>query len=199
MHHDASLNIRQLQVFEAVARLESYSRAQQELGISVSAISNAMSQLEGQLGFTLCQRGRGGFSLTEKGQQFLQQAIRVLSELNELERQSALLKGEHSGTLCISTLDSIETETALSLPVVLRSFSDKFPHVHIKLIIRTPAEQLNGVLNNHIDLAILAICRSITPGRGSKRTACGCCCPTSLAFSRRSRPSVSAGAAMSPT
>ncbi|KMX48261.1 hypothetical protein SL48_03067 [Klebsiella pneumoniae] len=107
MHHDASLNIRQLQVFEAVARLESYSRAQQELGISVSAISNAMSQLEGQLGFTLCQRGRGGFSLTEKGQQFLQQAIRVLSELNELERQSALLKGEHSGTLCISTLDSI--------------------------------------------------------------------------------------------
>ncbi len=45
MHHDASLNIRQLQVFEAVARLESYSRAQQELGISVSAISNAMSQL----------------------------------------------------------------------------------------------------------------------------------------------------------
>ena len=89
MHHDASLNIRQLQVFEAVARLESYSRAQQELGISVSAISNAMSQLEGQLGFTLCQRGRGGFSLTEKGQQFLQQAIRVLSELNELERQSA--------------------------------------------------------------------------------------------------------------
>ena len=78
----------------------------------------------------------------------------MLSELNELERQSALLKGEHSGTICISTLDSIETETALSLPVVLRSFSDKFPNVHIKLIIRTPAEQLNGVLNNHIDLAI---------------------------------------------
>ncbi|HHT1825341.1 TPA: LysR substrate-binding domain-containing protein [Klebsiella pneumoniae] len=151
---NGKIAFRQLQVFEAVARLESYSRAQQELGISVSAISNAMSQLEGQLGFTLCQRGRGGFSLTEKGQQFLQQAIRVLSELNELERQSALLKGEHSGTLCISTLDSIETETALSLPVVLRSFSDKFPHVHIKLIIRTPAEQLNGVLNNHIDLAI---------------------------------------------
>ncbi|WP_414075757.1 arginase family protein, partial [Staphylococcus aureus] len=36
-----------------------YSRAQQELGISVSAISNAMSQLEGQLGFTLCQRAQG--------------------------------------------------------------------------------------------------------------------------------------------
>ena len=70
MLNDATLNIRQLQVFEAVARLESYGRAQQELGISVSAISNAMSQLEGQLGFSLCQRGRGGFALTEKGQIF---------------------------------------------------------------------------------------------------------------------------------
>ncbi len=111
----------------------------------VSAISNAMSQLEGQLGFTLCQRGRGGFSLTEKGQQFLQQAIRVLSELNELERQSALLKGEHSGTLCISTLDSIETETAPRCRWFCAA-SATIPHVHIKLIIRTPAEQLNGVL-----------------------------------------------------
>jgi len=154
MQNDANRNIRQLQIFEAVARLQSYARAQQELGISVSAISNAMSQLEGQLGFSVCQRGRGGFALTEKGQLYLQQAIRVLSELNELERQSSLLKGEQSGTICISTLDSIETETALSLPVVLRSFSDKFPNVHIKLIIRTPAEQLSGVLNNHIDLAI---------------------------------------------
>ncbi len=129
-----------------------------------------MSQLEGQLGFTLCQRGRGGFSLTEKGQQFLQQAIRVLSELNELERQSALLKGEHSGTLCISTLDSIETETALSLPVVLRSFSDKFPHVHIKLIIRTPAEQLNGVLNNHIDWLSAATTRRCITSSASRCT-----------------------------
>lgn len=70
MLNDATLNIRQLQVFEAVARLESYGRAQQELGISVSAISNAMSQLEGQLGFSLCQRGRGGFALTEIGSIF---------------------------------------------------------------------------------------------------------------------------------
>lgn len=147
-------NLRQLQVFETVARLESYTLAQRELGISASAISNAMSQLEDQLGFSLCQRGRGGFALTEKGQLFLQQAIRVVGELEELARQSALLKGDHSGTLCLSTLDSIETETALSLPKVLHSFCDKFPNVHIKLIIRTPEEQLNGVLNNQIDLAI---------------------------------------------
>ncbi|NHL57632.1 LysR family transcriptional regulator, partial [Staphylococcus aureus] len=58
MHHDASLNIRQLQVFEAVARLESYIPAQQELGISVSALSHALSLLEGQPGFPLCPPGR---------------------------------------------------------------------------------------------------------------------------------------------
>ena len=151
---NSPLNIRQLQVFETVARLESYNLAQRELNISASAISNAMSQLEDQIGFSLCQRGRGGFSLTEKGQLFLQQALRVLNELEELERQSALLNGDHSGTICLSTLDSIETETALSLPQVLYEFCDRFPNVHIKLIIRTPEEQLTGVLNNQIDLAI---------------------------------------------
>lgn len=98
MYHDASLNIRQLQVFEAVARLESYSRAQQELGISVSAISNAMSQLEGQLGFTLCQRGRGGFSLTEKGQQFLQQAsLNVLARHTVASALEAVKNADTSG------------------------------------------------------------------------------------------------------
>lgn len=60
MHHDASLNIRQLQVFEAVARPRA-TAAQQELGISVSAISNAMSQLEGQLGFTSASAGAAAF------------------------------------------------------------------------------------------------------------------------------------------
>ncbi len=55
---------------------------------------------------------------------------------------------------CASRRSTPSRPKRRSLPVVLRSFSDKFPHVHIKLIIRTPAEQLNGVLNNHIDLAI---------------------------------------------
>lgn len=150
MHHDASLNIRQLQVSRRwpARELQPGPAGAGYFGLrhqQCHVAARGTARLH-----PLPARARR-LSLTEKGQQFLQQAIRVLSELNELERQSALLKGEHSGTLCISTLDSIETETALSLPVVLRSFSDKFPHVHIKLIIRTPAEQLNGVLNNHID------------------------------------------------
>lgn len=62
-------SIRQLQVFDAVARQQSYARVEQELGISISAISNSMSQLEQLPGFSVCQRGRGGFSLTDKGQQ----------------------------------------------------------------------------------------------------------------------------------
>lgn len=147
-------SLRQLQVFDAVARQQSYARAEQELGISVSAISNTLSQLEQLLGFSVCQRGRGGFSLTEKGQKFLQQAMRVLHEFSELESQSSLMKREHKGTISLSALDSIETETALSLPLVLRSFCDKYPKIHIRLTIATPQEQISGVLENRIDLAI---------------------------------------------
>nr|VXZ81485.1 HTH-type transcriptional regulator cbl [Klebsiella pneumoniae] len=153
MHHDASLNIRQLQVFEAVARPRATAGPSRSWVFRSPPSAMRCRSWRDSSASPSASAGAAAFSDRERPA-VLQQAIRVLSELNELERQSALLKGEHSGTLCISTLDSIETETALSLPVVLRSFSDKFPHVHIKLIIRTPAEQLNGVLNNHIDTAI---------------------------------------------
>lgn len=147
-------SIRQLQVFDAVARQQSYARVEQELGISISAISNSMSQLEQLLGFSVCQRGRGGFSLTDKGQHFLQQTMRVLHELSELERRSSEMKKEQRGTISLSALDSIETETVFSLPMVLRRFCEKYPKIHIRLTIATPQEQISGVLENRIDLAI---------------------------------------------
>ena len=78
----------------------------------------------------------------------------MLSELNELERQSALLKGEHSGTLCISTLDSIETETALSLPVVSAQLQRQISPCAYQTDYSHPGGATERVLNNHIDLAI---------------------------------------------
>lgn len=59
-------NLRLLHVFITVAKYQGYANAQQELNLTVSAISNYMSELEEKLGIILCRRGRGGFSLTEK-------------------------------------------------------------------------------------------------------------------------------------
>ncbi|STW27765.1 transcriptional regulator GbuR [Klebsiella michiganensis] len=54
-------NLRLLHVFITVAKYQGFANAQQELNLTVSAISNYMSELEEKLGITLCRRGRGGF------------------------------------------------------------------------------------------------------------------------------------------
>jgi hypothetical protein len=53
-----------LRIFVCVARHQGFAKAQQELNLTTSAISTYMGQLETRLGFKLCERGRGGFSLT---------------------------------------------------------------------------------------------------------------------------------------
>ncbi|WP_223881579.1 LysR family transcriptional regulator [Affinibrenneria salicis] len=148
------MNIRLLHVFVAVVRHQGYARAQQELNLTTSAISNYMSELEQRLGFVLCQRGRAGFALTPKGEQFLQQSLHLLREIDEFERQADVLKGDLGGTFRLAVIDSTVTDPALSLPDAISKFSERFPAVHINLQIRSPHEQVQGIINNQIDFAI---------------------------------------------
>ncbi|WP_370051441.1 LysR family transcriptional regulator, partial [Neptunomonas sp.] len=97
MRSEKRINIRLLEVFITVVKHQGYSGAQQELNLTTSAISNYMSELESYLGFVVCQRGRSGFMLTEKGQEFLHQAVKLLAEMDELERHAEALKGDMGG------------------------------------------------------------------------------------------------------
>jgi DNA-binding transcriptional LysR family regulator len=151
---DKHINIRLLEVFVAVVKHQGYSGAQQALNLSASAISNYMSELEAYVGFVLCQRGRSGFVLTEKGQQFLHQAIKLLNEVNELDRHAEMLKGDLGGTFRIAVLDATVLDETLSMPLIIRQFNERFPSVHINLQVRSPYEQIQGVLNNQLDMAI---------------------------------------------
>lgn len=74
-------DLKLLQIFAAVVRHQGFAPAQQELGLSASAISTYMSQLERHLGIVLCHRGRGGFGLTSKGELYHKECLRILGEL----------------------------------------------------------------------------------------------------------------------
>ncbi|WP_437880163.1 LysR family transcriptional regulator [Pseudomonas sp. LRF_L74] len=147
-------DLKLLRLFASVVRNQGFAAAQQELNLSTSAISTYMSQLETQLGFVLCHRGRGGFSLTSKGELFHQEALRLLAELEGFERYSAALKGELRGTLNLGVLDSMVSDPALPLVEVIGAYSEEHPAVHLHLAVLSPAELQLGVLENRLDLAI---------------------------------------------
>ncbi|MFU6003195.1 LysR family transcriptional regulator [Pseudomonas aeruginosa] len=147
-------DLKLLRVFVAVVRQQGFAAAQQELNLSTSAISTYMSQLETQLGITLCHRGRGGFALTAKGELLYQETLRILAELDEFERYSATLKGELSGTLRLGILDSMVSERAIPLAEVIGAFSEQHPGVHLNLSVMSPYELQQGVLEARLDMAI---------------------------------------------
>ena len=147
-------NLKLLRVFVCVARCQGYSRAQQVLNMTLPAISGYMSELEQQLGFVLCRRGRAGFALSEKGQQFLQYSLQLLDTLQDFDHQVEGLKSEQGGVFSLGVVDSIATDDRLQLAETLRQFSDRFPAIYLSMVIRDPNELQQQVLDNRLDLAI---------------------------------------------
>lgn len=147
-------NLKLLTIFATVARCQGFSRAQQELNMTMPAISGYMSELEQRLGFVLCQRGRGGFSLTPRGEQFLQYSLQLLGTLSDFDRQVEGLKTEQGGVFSLGVVDSVSTDTRLGLAESINQFSERFPAVYLNLSVRDPNELQQKVLDNRLDLAI---------------------------------------------
>ena len=147
-------DLKLLRIFASVVRHQGFANAQQALNLSTSAISTYMSQLEASLGLVLCHRGRGGFSLTSKGELFHQETLRLLGELEGFEQYAAALKGELRGTLNLGVIDSTVSDKALPFAEAVGAYSQEHPAVHLHLSVMSPYELQLGVQDNRLDLAI---------------------------------------------
>ncbi len=135
MYHDASLNIRQLQVFEAVARPRATAGP---AGAGISAPPSAMPCRSWRDSSASPSASAGAAFLDRERPAVLQQAIRVLSELNELERQSALLVGSTAAPCASRRSTPSRPKRRSRCRWFCAASATNFP-MHIKLIIRTPA------------------------------------------------------------
>ena len=95
--------LRALPVFEAVARLNSFSLAAEELSVSQSAVSHQIKQLETYLGEKLFWRQGRTLTLTDEGRQYLDA---VGSALLQIERASEQLLGREEARLRLSVFSS---------------------------------------------------------------------------------------------
>jgi DNA-binding transcriptional LysR family regulator len=81
-----AFTIRQLQYFVAVAEQGSVSRAAQNLSISQSSVTEAVKELESDLGVELFERHPRGLNITHKGHQFLRHATKILAGVSDARR-----------------------------------------------------------------------------------------------------------------
>lgn len=153
---DTLPDLKLIKIFDGVVRNQGFSAAQQDLGLSVQAISTYIAQLERRLGIDLCHRGRGGFSLTSKGELYYKECQRVLGELENFERYGLALQGLLRGKLMLGMLDSIVTDSSLPLADVIGSLSGEHPAVFLDLKVQSPLELNAGVVDGRLDVAINA-------------------------------------------
>lgn len=79
------MELKQLEHFAAVARINHISKAAESLYITQSALSKSIMKLEEEIGFPLFQRNRNRIELNQNGREFLEYALRVLREQEALE------------------------------------------------------------------------------------------------------------------
>lgn len=148
-------DIRLLRVFRAVAECGGFSAAEGELGISRSAISLHMNDLERRLGLRLCRRGRGGFALTEEGRQVLEAARRVLAGLEAFRIEVNGLHHNLRGELAIGITDNLVSLPQMLITHALAKLKARGPEVRINMQMDPPGEIARGVLDGRLQLGVV--------------------------------------------
>jgi len=117
------VTLRQLKVFEAVARNLSYTLAAQELHLTQPAVSMQIKQLEGNVGLPLFEQMGKKIYLTEAGLEMNHYSREISGQLDELDEVIEGLKGVERGHLSISVASTANNFGTR----LLAAFTKKYP------------------------------------------------------------------------
>jgi len=150
----AQSDLRSLAVFRSVVENNGFVGAQVALRMSQSTVSFHMKSLETRLGFALCDRGRGGFRLTERGRLVHMKSTDLFLALNDFESELGGLRDRVVGTLRLGIIDNTLTNDGLPLPRVIDRIRRHAPEATIKITVDDPEVLAVNVSNGQTDVAI---------------------------------------------
>jgi LysR family transcriptional regulator, transcriptional activator for bauABCD operon len=148
----SDFDLKLIRTFRAVADCGGFSLAEVEQGMTKSAISKQISDLEKRLGVQLCRRGRSGFALTPEGQAVYKSSTRLFGEIEGFRAELNALKREPVGTLFIGCIDTLITSTRETIIDILTQFSRDYPKVELKMIIGSAAEIDQSVAGRRLQI-----------------------------------------------
>ena len=143
---------RRLQVFHAVAKHRSFTKAAETLFMTQPAVTFQIKQLEEQFNARLFERGHGQVSLTEAGEVVLDYAERILGLSSELDARMKDLTGQVAGTLLVGASMTIADYL---LPQVLGEYKARFPAVVPRLLVANSETVQNRVAEQTLDLGFI--------------------------------------------
>ncbi len=145
------LTLRQLQIFEAVSRHLSFSRAAEELHLTQPAVSMQMRELEQNVGIALTEQVGKKISMTEAGEELQRHSRDIMARVDEAKHSLEMLKGEDRGRLNIAVVSTAK----YFAPKLLALFRRRNQEVVLNLSVSNREEVLRQLNDNQIDLAIM--------------------------------------------
>ncbi|SCK22593.1 LysR family transcriptional regulator [Vogesella sp. LIG4] len=150
--HD--LDLRLIRVFLAVVEAGGVTPAQSALNVSQSTISIQLSTLETRLGFRLCERGRGGFSLTAKGENFVISARRLLLAIDDFCVEARHMGKRLVGSINLGLIGNTPVQQNIRISQAIARFRQRDEAVKFSVQVRPPGDLEEQVLNGQLHLAV---------------------------------------------
>lgn len=151
----SDFDLKLLRLFKTIVECGSFSAAEGALGMTKSAISLHMSDLENRLGLRLCQRGRSGFSLTDEGTEVLKAAESLFSSIEDFRSQLNKISHQLKGELNIGIVNNLVTQPQMKVTQALEHLSQFKGDVKINISMSTPSEIAKGLFDGRLHVGVI--------------------------------------------
>ncbi|WP_277188876.1 LysR family transcriptional regulator [Caballeronia sp. BR00000012568055] len=147
-----NVTLRQLRVFIEVSRLRSFSRAGDEIGLTQSAVSRCVRELEGEIGLKLIDRTTREVQLTDVGINLVGTVSRLLADLDEALREVRDLGQQKRGRVIVAASPTIACRL---MPRVIAAALEQFPLVTLSLRDDVQSDVLRKVKSGEVDFGVV--------------------------------------------
>jgi DNA-binding transcriptional ArsR family regulator len=147
-HHTT---FRQLEIFEAIARLSSFTRASEELFLTQPTVSMQMKKLTEEVGVPLVEQVGKKIRLTPDGQQLAQATREIFGILDRYTMSVAERQGLKQGKLSLMAI----TTASYFAPRLLGEFAKLYPGIDVSLRVTNKEQVLASIADNLDDLYFL--------------------------------------------
>lgn len=157
-----ALELRHLRLVYAIQELGSLTRAAEKLGVTQSALSHQLREIEDRLGLALFIRAGKKLVATEGCERLARAAREILTSVLEAEGDLVDRARDRRGTIRLTT----SCYTCYNwLPPLLKRFQRSYPEVGVRIVVDATGSAVDALLNGDVDLAL----SSLRPKRGHLR------------------------------
>ncbi len=151
------MNLKSLKIFCDIVSRRSFSKAAAENGISQSAASQVVGQLESHLGVRLIERSKRPLSPTREGQVFYDGSRKLIAAYDSLEDQVRTLHDDVAGRVRVAAIYSVGLH---HMSRYVQEFMSRHPKANVRLEYLHPDRVLESVEQGQADIGIVSYPRS---------------------------------------